>query len=66
MGRFIAFIHERLHGGVSLVEILLRFLLADALFKAVDLIELADCASIKLVNAFECFLAQSFLIICKE
>jgi hypothetical protein len=63
---FVRFIHKPFHLGICFIEILLSFFLANAIFKAINWVELIDSAAVELVNALESFLTQSFLVVSEE
>ena len=51
---------------ISFVKVFLSFLGANAVFEAIDRVELVHCAAIQLVNTCECLLPKSLLVICQE
>jgi hypothetical protein len=66
LSSFVSIIHKWLQCGIRFIKVFLSLFLADAIFEAGDLIELADCAAVQFIHTLECFLTKSLLIICKE
>lgn len=63
---FISLVYKRFYCCICLVKVFLSFFLTNAIFEAAYLIKLTNCTIIQFIDALECLLAKSLLVICEK